>query len=850
MVFSLEKAPHLAAKRSTRGIMLELSAVLMVLFIYSMSWYFVKAGTNYGVQAILILIVSLVSSVGADAIWALPRLWDKKIPDFKTRAKNFGLQIVGSYGYVSGIIFTLLIPIGTPLYVVFVGAFIGTFCAKCLFGGFGKNVFNPAVVGRVLVQISFPSSLKSYLGSAAPDTVATGATIMTTTDSLGWTTNLNGISLLDMFLGNYRGALGETFAFLILLALAYLIIRDIIDWRIPTFYLVTFFLINLFIGVGSGLGGHSFEFALRGCFIGGALFGSVFCLTDPVTAPTSRAGKCIYAVSAAVITALIRYQAAATEGVAFSILIVNMCAPLISKLLKSKSNKKLIVKSSVITGIALVGVIFGVVYGVNNPTKDEYKSGIGRYDSDSNLYSLVINTAKSSAKGYTEISDATMDAAKGTINSKVNFTMDNAPAAYYELSTNSALSYGYAQDKNDVKGTYIVTFGVIVTSNGTVGYKYLSGTENALGLEFAQQLTISQDHPYLKGDFDDTYFNVDTTQSGATTGANSTKTIPAIKAAILGAEEDFGLDVADTNNNTTNLNKILTAQNIATLSDSNVTVETNPAFDADSVGTCSLKLDGFKINSKDATYYEVTTPEADIENETAYMKVGVLVNSDGVVGLVIIKTQLGTGVSNLKSLASKITISNPFKSTDSVGTFGDVSFAGASIYTGPALDGALKACLKDVNKVNLNNLNSILTNQNITNLTADDITEETVPSFSSSVGTCSLKVDGFKINTKDACYYEVTTPDADYGEEIASMKLGILVNTDGIVGFKLIDNVLGGGLSAIQRYQTLITISNPFKSTDSVGTFGNVSFSGGSEYTQPVSDGAFKACISDFNGGK
>ena len=96
---------------------------------------------------------------------------------------------------------------------------------------------------------------------------------------------------------------------------------------------------------------------------GGALFGAVFCYTDPVTSPTSRCGKIIFALGGAILTAMIRFQAAAIEGVAFSILLMNMLTPLIDKLLVSKQNKKLVVKAAV---IGLVGIAFGCVYGATH----------------------------------------------------------------------------------------------------------------------------------------------------------------------------------------------------------------------------------------------------------------------------------------------------------------------------------------------------------------------------------------------------------------------------------------------------------------------------------------------------
>lgn len=537
MKFSLEKAPHLSSPKSTRKIMTILSISLMVLGIYAIVWYFVNAGSNYGLNAILIFVVSVLTSVLCDALWAIPELRNKKVKSMKLRFKNWGLKILDSYGYVSGLIFALLLPVGTTLYVVFIGAFVGTFLVKSIFGGFGKNIFNPAITARILVGVSFPSALSTTLGEDVATSIATGASITTTTSNLGWTTNLQGLSLENMFMGNYRGTLGETFAFLIILIGIVLVVLNVIDWRIPVFYLGTILLAAIVMGLASGLGIYSFEFGIRNVLLGGAVFGAVFCLTDPVTSPTSRQGKIIFAVGAALLTCLIRYQASSVEGVGFSIMLMNILTPLIDRLCVSNSNKKIGVKVGTISGIVALTLVFGGVYGNLNKTEDSYSSTVERIDDHMDLYEIALEISNKNAYGY-EVVEDDISLEHGTCLEKINFTLDDQPASYYRLRTDPKDSYNYLYLETPIEG--YIEFGIVVNENGVVGYKYIDGTENSLGLLFASQISITPEYPYTSGNITTSNLVV---ESGATSAENSVVTVAAMLNTMRDAELDFGVEL-------------------------------------------------------------------------------------------------------------------------------------------------------------------------------------------------------------------------------------------------------------------------------------------------------------------
>ena len=361
MTFIKTNAPHMRTKRSTFGIMIELTIALLVLYISAVAYNFIQRGANYGVHALLIGILAVVTALVCDAVRYLPKVIKSK------NVKEYISDIGHSYSYVTALILAMLLPVGTSYYVVVVCTLISVVVAKYLFGGFGYNPFNPAVVGRVFAQLCFSGKLKNYLGSNPGSTIQTGASITSTMQSLGWVTTQYDISLVNTILGNYAGTLGETFAFIIVILGVYLAIRNVIDWRISVTYVLTIFVTCLVIGLGVS----SFEWAFRQILIGGVLFGAVFCLTDPVTSPTNQAGKVIFALFAAFVTVAIRYQASAPEGVAYSILFANLVTPAINLVLKGKSNSLKWQKFTAMGVLLVCSLVFGLVFGLNHKASNE-----------------------------------------------------------------------------------------------------------------------------------------------------------------------------------------------------------------------------------------------------------------------------------------------------------------------------------------------------------------------------------------------------------------------------------------------------------------------------------------------
>lgn len=222
--------------------------------------------------------------------------------------------------FVTGLIFPLTLPPTTPLWVVGVGILAGTFFGKEVFGGTGKNIFNPALVGRLFVTIAFPTMMSGAVWQLPCTDAITAATPMAQ-----FMTRQEMIPLMDLLLGKTGGSIGETFHLGIIIGGLYLMYTKVADWRIPLSYLGSVFVFAL---VGNMVTPRIAPplFQLLG---GGLLFGVMFMATDPVTSPFTRSGKYVFGVLCGLLTVLIRAFSIYPEGVMFSIVIMNAFVPMI-----------------------------------------------------------------------------------------------------------------------------------------------------------------------------------------------------------------------------------------------------------------------------------------------------------------------------------------------------------------------------------------------------------------------------------------------------------------------------------------------------------------------------------------
>jgi electron transport complex protein RnfD len=244
---------------------------------------------------------------------------------------------------VSGIMLALIIPPATPLWMTALGAVFAVVVAKEFFGGLGANVFNPALIGRAFLIMSFPAAITTWnqpgWASTAEDVVS-GATPLGIIKvgggiaDVGQEFSILGISggadywstIKTLFIGNHGGSVGETSILLILAGGIYLLITKTIDWRAPLMMILGTAATALVLGLDP-------LFALLS---GGVLFGAVFMVTDYVSAPVTPMGKIIFGLGAGVITVLIRKWGSYPEGVSYGILIMNAITPFLNRLLQKK----------------------------------------------------------------------------------------------------------------------------------------------------------------------------------------------------------------------------------------------------------------------------------------------------------------------------------------------------------------------------------------------------------------------------------------------------------------------------------------------------------------------------------
>lgn len=276
-------------------------------------------------------------------------------------------EVNQSYALIPGLLLALCLPIYTPLWVLMIGCLFANIVFKMLFGGFGYNIFNPALVAYAVVILAFSSVIPSSPTTGTNlnpyedlylETSATPLTEYTKKDANGNLVNIGADydkvvkpygNLGNFFIGTIPGALGETSALLCLVAFIYLLIRKTINWRVPVIYVGTVFLITLIIGL---INKQGLWYPTFNILSGGLLFGAVFMATEPVTTPRSPNGKVIFAFGLGVLTVLFRLVGAMSEGVGTSILFMCLFTPLIdsfaSKLRINRNAKQVVIKYAVI----------------------------------------------------------------------------------------------------------------------------------------------------------------------------------------------------------------------------------------------------------------------------------------------------------------------------------------------------------------------------------------------------------------------------------------------------------------------------------------------------------------------
>ena len=309
-------SPHLHTKTSTKSLMRDVVIALLPAVVVSVLFY--------GWSELLVLGVSVASCV------LLEYLITKYL--LKTSCT------IGDWSAViTGVLLALNLPSTTPWWVVFIGAVVAIGIAKMTFGGLGQNLFNPALVGRVFLLISFPTYMtdwtkpQGFITNSIVDAYS-GATPLGIAKGFGPEAT-EAMDYLNMLFLNIGGSAGELSAIALLLGFAYLLIRKVIKPYITLSIIAT---VAVFSGIFWAINPAEYTDPLFNILSGGLLLGAIFMATDYVTSPMSAWGGVVFGVGIGLITMLIRYFGAYPEGVSFAILIMNSVVPLLNKWFHTK----------------------------------------------------------------------------------------------------------------------------------------------------------------------------------------------------------------------------------------------------------------------------------------------------------------------------------------------------------------------------------------------------------------------------------------------------------------------------------------------------------------------------------
>ncbi len=299
----VSSSPHIRSSESTQKIMRDVTIALLPAAAFGVY--------NFGLRAFIILAISVLTAIGAEALSQKIRKVPVTIGDFSA--------------VVTGLLLGMNLPSSVPIWIPIIGSAFAIIIVKQAFGGLGHNFMNPALAARALLVASWPVEMTTWPTAGADTT--TSATI------LGIMKEGQGAelpSIFDALIGTVGGSIGETSALLLIIGGLYLIYRGIISYRIPAIYIGTFTALTLVIT------GFDIQTTLLHVLAGGLILGAFFMATDYASSPITAKGQIIYAVGMGVITVVIRFYGGYPEGVSYSILLMNVVAPIIDKYTKPR----------------------------------------------------------------------------------------------------------------------------------------------------------------------------------------------------------------------------------------------------------------------------------------------------------------------------------------------------------------------------------------------------------------------------------------------------------------------------------------------------------------------------------
>ena len=305
---TISSSPHAHSPVTTQTIMRDVLIALIPAMLGSI--YF------FGFRSLLVTLVSAAACVFFE--WGFCKVR-------KLHCKTYDLSAV-----VTGVLLAFVCPVTIPYWTIILGDFFAIVLVKMLFGGLGKNIVNPALAGRAFL-FSWPVLMSNWVKVGFDN----AAGLLSTADAVTAATPMSAMhqgalpeeSILDMFLGNIGGCIGETSALLLIIGFIYLLYRKVITARIPLAYIGTVAILAFLFPQGN----DRIAWMAAQVFGGGLMLGAIFMATDYVTSPLTKLGQIVYGIGCGIITILIRYFGGYSEGVTYAILCMNACAVLLDK---------------------------------------------------------------------------------------------------------------------------------------------------------------------------------------------------------------------------------------------------------------------------------------------------------------------------------------------------------------------------------------------------------------------------------------------------------------------------------------------------------------------------------------
>ena len=306
---TVSSSPHAHQDATTKTIMLDVIIALMPAMVFAVY--------NFGLRALLVTLVSVVSCYGFEKLWNILMKKHDKTYDYSA--------------CVTGMLLAFVCPVTVAYWQIVLGAAFAILLVKMLFGGLGRNVVNPALAGRAFMM-SWPVAMSTWIKPGLKNAASAFGTADIVTAATPLANMHQGLMPAETWgqiaWGTVGGCIGETSAVMLLIGLVYLLARKVIKITIPAAYIGTVAILTLLFPMGN----NNIDWMLCQVFGGGLMLGAIFMATDYVTSPLTTLGQIVYGIGCGVLTVMIRYFGGYNEGVSYAILIMNCCVVLLDRI--------------------------------------------------------------------------------------------------------------------------------------------------------------------------------------------------------------------------------------------------------------------------------------------------------------------------------------------------------------------------------------------------------------------------------------------------------------------------------------------------------------------------------------